>query len=72
MHELQKRGVAIAQICTTPFTALGRTQARVYGVPDLPFVFIPHPLGGLTLEAVEGRAETALEKIAGLIEERLK
>jgi hypothetical protein len=72
MHALQQRGLAIAQICTEPFKALGKTQARVYGMPALPFVFIAHPLGGLTLEAVEGRAEAAIENIAALIRERLK
>jgi hypothetical protein len=67
MCELVKRGIAGAAICSEPFQQLGRTQAKVFGVPDLPLVIIPHPLGGLTLERVEGRAEHAVPQLAALI-----
>ena len=54
-------------ICSEPFEKLGKTQARVFGVPDLPLVMIPHPLGGLSLEQVEGRAEVAIPQVVKLI-----
>ena len=72
MAELRKRGLATAVICSDPFLQLGKTQARVFGVPDLPIVRIPHPLGGITLEQVEGRAQVAIPKVVELIEEQLK
>lgn len=70
MHQLRSRGVTVAQICTHPFEKLGKTQARVYGIPDLAFVMIPHPLGGLTLEAVEGRADAAMEPLLAMLRSR--
>ena len=45
---------------------------RDMGVPDLPLIRIPHPLGGITLEQVEGRAHVAIPKVVDLINEQLK
>ena len=67
MSELHKRGVTTAVICSDPFRALGRTQAKVLGVPDLPLIMIPHPLGGLSIEQVQGRAEVAAPQVIELI-----
>jgi hypothetical protein len=38
--------VPTATICTDEFVSLGRTEARALGMPGLPLVVIPHPLGG--------------------------
>lgn len=72
MCELNKRGMITAQICSDPFVRLGISQARTFGVPDLPIVIIPHPLGGLTVAKVEERARVALSQIVRLIEESRK
>ena len=72
MSELRKRGLVTAVICSDPFMKLGKTQAKVFGVPDLPLVQIPHPLGGLSLEQVEGRALVATPQILKLIQEHVK
>jgi hypothetical protein len=70
MCELRKRGLATAVIVSEPFLELGKTQARVFGVPDLPLLVILHPLGGLSLEQVEGRAQRVLPQVLKIIEER--
>ena len=67
MTELAKRGLTTAVICSEPFNALGKNQARVFGKPDLPLVMIPHPLGGLSIEQVEGRALVATPQVVALI-----
>ena len=72
MSELRKRGIISAVICSTPFMKLGKTQARTFGVPDLPLIEIPHPLGGLAIDNVKGRAEIVLPQLLKLIEEQLK
>ena len=72
MSELRKRGLVTAVICSDPFVKLGTTQAKVFGTPDLPLVKIPHPLGGLSLEQVEGRARVAVPQIVKLIQEHAK
>ena len=69
MCELRKRGLVTAVICSEPFLKLGKTQARVFGVPDLPLLLIPHPLGGLSLESVEERAGHAIPNVVQLIKE---
>jgi hypothetical protein len=72
MAELRKRGLSTAVICSTPFEKLGRAQARVFGVPDLPLVMIRHPLGGLELDDVRARAQEAVPAIVDLLRGRME
>ena len=69
MAELRKRGLVTAVVCSTAFQKLGEAQAKIFGVPDLPLLVIAHPLGGLGIEAVEGRAEVATPQLISLIRE---
>ncbi|MGE5527029.1 MAG: hypothetical protein ACM3SS_25175 [Rhodospirillaceae bacterium] len=69
MAQLTLRGVPAAVICSTPFRNLGTAQAKVFGVPDLPLVMIPHPLGGIALSDVQQRADHALPQLLKLIGE---
>ena len=69
MAELRKRGLVTAVVCSTAFQKLGQTQAKIFGVPDLPLLIIQHPLGGLDLESVKGRAEVATPQLVKLIQE---
>jgi len=70
MADLRKRGLTTAVICSDSFLKLGKAQSRVFGVPDLPLVVIPHPLGGISIEQVEGRALVAIAQVIDLIRER--
>ncbi len=72
MAELRKRGVVTAVICSEPFAKLGKAQSRVFGTPELPLMMIPHPLGGLSIEQVEGRALIAIPQILAVIRAQLK
>ena len=72
MSELRKRGLVTAVIVSEPFLKLGKTQARVFGVPDLPLLLIPHPLGGLDLEGVKDRAGHAVPQVLELVKELQK
>jgi len=67
MCELRKRGLSTAVILSGPFLKLGKNQARVFGVPDLPLLLIPHPLGGLDLEGVKERAAHAVPQVLDLV-----
>jgi hypothetical protein len=69
MAELRKRGLITAVVCSDPFMRLGQAQAKTFGVPDLPLLRIPHPLGGISVEQVEGRADAALASLVTLIKE---
>jgi len=68
MCELARRGIPAIVVCSAPFAHLAKTQARIFGVPDLPMVVIPHPLGGLSSEEIQGRAHHALPQIMELVE----
>jgi len=72
MSELRKRGLVTAVVVSEPFIKLGTTQSKVFGTADLPLIKIPHPLGGLSLEQVEGRALVAVPQVVKLIKEHVK
>ena len=72
MAELRKRGLVTAVVCSNAFLKLGRTQASIFGVPDLPLLVIPHPLGGLDLESVKGRAEVATPQLVKVVQEHTR
>ena len=72
MSELRKRGLVTAVICSAPFMKLGQAQARTFGVPDLPLLEIPHPLGGLDLESVKGRVGIAVPQIVAMMKKLLE
>ena len=69
MAELRKRGLVTAVVCSDAFLRLGQTQAKVFGVPDLPLLIVRHPVGGLDLNSVEARAETAAPQLVRLMRE---
>jgi len=70
MAQLTKRGLIAAVVCSDTFMKLGTAQAKVFGVPDLPLLEIPHPLGGLSIEKVQQRAETALPQLVKVLKEK--
>jgi hypothetical protein len=72
MAQLSKRGLVTAVVCSDPFLRLGQAQAKTFGVPDLPLLRIPHPLGGIGIEQVQGRVESALPKLLQLVKEHAK
>jgi hypothetical protein len=59
-------------VCTEPFLKLAQAQAKTFGVPDLPSIMIPHPLGGISVEQVEGRAEIAWPQLEKRLREMLR
>ena len=72
MSELRKRGLVTAVVCSDAFERLGRTQARVFGVPDLPLLIVRHPLGGLDIDSVKARADAASPQFVELIREHVR
>ena len=67
MAQLTKRGLIAAVVCSDTFMRLGSAQAKVFGVPDLPLLRIPHPLGGLGMDKVRERAAAALPQLLELV-----
>ncbi len=67
MAELRKRGLVTAVVYSGPFRKLGETQARIFGVPELPLIEIEHPLGGISIDEVRARADAAVPVFLELI-----
>jgi hypothetical protein len=57
-------------LCTDAFLGLAKEEARTLGMPELPLVIIPHPLGGEPLDRVQARAEGALEGVIAALTRR--
>jgi len=72
MAELRKRGLVTAVVTSTAFRKLGETQAKIFGVPDLPLLIIQHPLGGLDIESVKARADVATPQLVRVIREHAR
>ena len=72
MAQLTKRGLIAAVVCSDSFMKLGKAQAKVFGVPDLPLLQIAHPLGGLGMDQVRERAAVALPQFIKFIKEKQK
>lgn len=51
------------------FLVLARSVAAAKGLPSLPLVIVPHPLGGLGAEAVKVKADKAIDDIIRLLTE---
>ena len=64
---MEKRGVPTAVICTEPFISSGRAMSRIGGIPDYPFVLVPHPLGSLAPDALRERALQAAPDVLRIL-----
>ncbi|MFH1484442.1 MAG: hypothetical protein ABIH46_00080 [Chloroflexota bacterium] len=54
-------------VCTREFEGLGRGQAKLMGMPDLPLVIVPHPVGGQPKAIVERYANDIVEQAAAVL-----
>jgi len=50
-------------LISTSFTGLAKAQAKALGMPAMPTVVLPHPIGGTPLDSVLAKVDTAFEEI---------
>jgi hypothetical protein len=50
-------------LISTSFTALAHHQAKTLGMPAMPTVVLPHPLGGTPLDSVLAKVDKAFDEI---------
>ncbi len=70
MHDgitLERNGVPTAVICTEPFISSGKAMSVIGGIPDYPFVVVPHPLGSLSTEQLRERAMQAAPEVLKIL-----
>ena len=58
-------------LMTTPFTTLARSQSKVFGMPNMQAVIMPHPLGGLPVPQVINKIDAAFDEIVMKLTARL-
>ena len=56
-------GIPTVTVVSNRFLGLARNEARAFGVPDLPMVIVPHPIGGTAPDTVRLKAEAAVPEI---------
>ncbi|MCH7625476.1 MAG: hypothetical protein IIC83_06095 [Chloroflexi bacterium] len=70
MHDgitLERNGVPTAVICTEPFISSGKAMSKIGGIPDYPFVVVPHPLGSLSIDQLRERAMQAAPEVLKIL-----
>jgi hypothetical protein len=70
MHDgitLEKMGVPTAVICTEPFLTSADAMAKLGGIPDYPYVILPHPLGSLPDDRLRERAAQAAPDVLRIL-----
>lgn len=61
------RGIPTATVCTSEFVFLGQAEAEALGMPGLPILVVPHPIGGINPEGVKARADAIVEEVVAAL-----
>ena len=56
-----------AVICTEPFVTSAKAMSKLGGIPEYPFVVLPHPLGSLTPDELRERAIQAAPEVLRIL-----
>ena len=70
MHDaitFEEKGIPAAYISTSAFVDLSKTVARLRGLPDYPFVVVPHPVGSLSQDRLKERGRTIAAQVANIL-----
>lgn len=54
-------------VVTDAFEGLFKLEAEQRGAPDLPYIVVPHPLGGIQPDAVQEKAREAAPALLGAL-----
>lgn len=65
--DIEGEGVPTATVNSEEFVRLGQSECRSLGMPGLPLVTVPHPMGDVDRETVRERAEGALEEVVHVL-----
>ncbi len=70
MHDgihLDRAGVPAATICTDHFVATAQATATVWGVPDYPVIYMPHPLSTRSDDELQAEAQRLAEQVVHVL-----
>jgi hypothetical protein len=64
---LDRAGVPAATICTDHFVATAQATATVWGVPDYPVIYMPHPLSTRADDEMQAEAQRLAEQVVHVL-----
>lgn len=70
MHDgvhLEKAGIPTVTICTDAFVQTSKAMASMWGAPDYPVIFTPHPIAPLDSERLRARAQEMMGQIVSIL-----
>jgi hypothetical protein len=65
--DLERRGVPVATVNSDEFVKLGQSEARSLGMPGLPIVTVPHPMGDIEESVVRERTRAIVDELADVL-----
>lgn len=71
MHDgihLDRAGIPAATICTDHFVNTSQATATVWGVPEYPVIYMPHPLSKLSDEGIQAEAQNLAGQIVRVLQ----
>ncbi len=73
MHDAlaaERRGIPAVAVMTDRFEPTARAVAELNGIPDYPYVVIPHPIANDTDAQLRVKLDAVVERIVGLLTKR--
>ena len=63
----ENAGIPSVTICTDSFVQTSKSMAAMWGSPDYPVIFTPHPIAGLTAEQLNEDAKNILGSVVEIL-----
>ena len=63
----EKRGIPATAIITSPFVPTAEAMSALSGMPGYPCAVVPHPIGSLSPDALQARAEEIAARVEALL-----
>ena len=70
MHDgihLDRAGIPAATICTDHFINTSEATATVWGVPEYPVIYMPHPLSALNDDEIQAQAQQLVAQAVNIL-----
>jgi hypothetical protein len=64
---LDRAGIPAATICTDHFVSTAQATAAVWGVPDYPVIYMPHPLSTRTDDEIQAAAHQLAAQVVRVL-----
>ena len=63
---MEKLGVPTVVVATEPFISSGKAMAVSHGIPDYPFVVIPHPIAATEISKLHSWADKVVDQVVSI------